>query len=143
MTNASSGEAGQNLYVDTRGCCEAPVPFTEAVVNGLAQGGGLYVPEHIPTLTLKEITALAKLPYAQRAAAIYKAFAIDLPDDEIDRLMARSYGDNFDDDAICPITSLDDDTHVRQRKRPARVRTARPRVPHPGRHLRRYGEGST
>ena len=112
MTNASSGEAGQNLYVDTRGCCEAPVPFTEAVVNGLAQGGGLYVPERIPTLTLEEITALAKLPYAQRAAAIYKAFAIDLPDDEIDRLMARSYGDNFDDDAICPITSLDDDTHV-------------------------------
>lgn len=112
MTNASSGEAGQNLYVDTRGCCEAPVPFTEAVVNGLAQGGGLYVPEHIPTLTLEEITALAKPPYAQRAAAIYKAFAIDLPDDEIDRLMARSYGDNFDDDAICPITSLDDDTHV-------------------------------
>ena len=66
MTNASSGEAGQNLYVDTRGCCEAPVPFTEAVVNGLAQGGGLYVPERIPTLTLEEITALAKLPYAQR-----------------------------------------------------------------------------
>ena len=112
MTNASSGETGQNLYVDTRGCCETPVPFTEAVVNGLAQGGGLYVPERIPSLTLEQITALAELPYAQRAATIYKAFDIDLPDDEIDRLMERSYGDNFDDEAVCPITSLDDDTHI-------------------------------
>ena len=42
--------------------------------NGLAQGGGLYVPEELPTLSLDEICALARLPYAQRAAAI-KHFA--------------------------------------------------------------------
>ena len=114
MTNVASSEApaGQNLYIDTRGCCEAPVPFTEAVVNGLAQGGGLYVPERIPQLSLDQITGLAALPYAQRAAAVYRAFGIDLPDEEIDRLMERSYGANFDDEAICPITSLDDKTHV-------------------------------
>ena len=32
---------GQNLYVDTRGAAGEPVPFTQAVINGLAQGGGL------------------------------------------------------------------------------------------------------
>lgn len=31
---------GQNLYVDTRGAAGEPVPFTQAVINGLAQGGG-------------------------------------------------------------------------------------------------------
>lgn len=101
-----------NKYFDTRGLCEAPVPFTRAVIDGLAQGGGLYVPAEIPTLTLDEIVALADLPYAQRAAAIYKAFAVDLGDDEIDALMAQAYGDNFDDEAVCPITSLDENTHV-------------------------------
>ena len=32
---------GQNLYLDTRGAAGKPVPFTAAVVNGLAAGGGL------------------------------------------------------------------------------------------------------
>ena len=103
---------GQNLYVDTRGAAGEPVPFTQAVINGLAQGGGLYVPEELPTLSLDEICALARLPYAQRAAAIYKAFNVDLPDEAIDELMGRAYGDNFDDEAICPITSLDESTHI-------------------------------
>ena len=103
---------GQNLYVDTRGAAGGPVPFTEAVVNGLAAGGGLYVPQELPSLSVAEIAALAELPYAKRAAAIYKAFNIDLPDETIDELMGRAYGENFDDAAICPITSLDDNTHI-------------------------------
>ena len=103
---------GQNLYVDTRGAAGEPVPFTQAVINGLAQGGGLYVPEELPPLSLAELCALARLPYAQRAAAIYKAFNVDLPDEAIDELMGRAYGDNFDDEAICPITSLDESTHI-------------------------------
>ncbi len=103
---------GQNLYIDTRGATDEPIPFTEAVVDGLAVGGGLYVPEMLPSLSLDDIVALAKLPYAGRAAAVYKAFNIDLPDEVIDELMGRAYGDNFDDEGICPITSLDDSTHI-------------------------------
>ena len=102
----------ENLYVDTRGCCTEPVSFTEAVVKGLADGGGLFVPQSIPTMTLDEITALAKKPYAQRAAEIYKRFAIDVPDEMIDALMASAYGEQFDDTDICPITSLDENTHI-------------------------------
>lgn len=108
MTEAMS----RNYYTDTRGCCTDPVPFTKAVIDGLAQGGGLYVPERIPTLALEDIEALANLPYAARAAAVYKAFDVDLPSSEIDELMAQAYGDNFDTPEICPITSLDENTHV-------------------------------
>ncbi len=102
----------QNLYIDTRGCTQHPIPFTEAVVNGLAQGGGLYVPENIPSFSLDDILALADLPYAQRAARVYRAFDVDLPDESVDELMAQAYGANFDDERICPITSLDAQTHV-------------------------------
>ena len=105
-------DMAQNLYSDTRGRSERPVTFTEAVIDGLAAGGGLYVPEHIPELSLDEIGALAALPYAQRAARIYEAFDIDLPADTIEALMERAYGDNFDDERICPITSLTANTHV-------------------------------
>jgi threonine synthase len=102
----------RNFYQDTRGANENAVPFTQAVINGLAPGGGLYVPEEIPELTLDEICHLAQLPYAQRAAWIYKKFAVDLPDETIDALMSEAYSSNFDDEAICPITSLNSNTHV-------------------------------
>ncbi len=99
-------------YIDTRGLCETPVPFSEAVVNGLANGGGLYVPETLPSLSLEEICALAKLPYAERAAYLYRAFGVDFSDEELSELMAESYGDNFDDEDICPIASVGENTYV-------------------------------
>ena len=99
-------------YVDTRGRCSEPVTFTEAVVKGLADGGGLFVPESLPQLSLEEILSLAKLPYAKRAAFIYRSFGIDLPDAKIDELMEATYGNRFDNEAICPIHSIDDSTHV-------------------------------
>lgn len=101
-----------NYYIDTRGRGKDAVPFTQAVVNGLAEGGGLYVPQDIPRLTIDEIVALADLPYAQRAARVYKAFCVDLDDGQVDVLMAQAYGTNFDDESICPITSLEGDMHV-------------------------------
>ena len=101
-----------NNYVDTRGKCEEAVPFTQAVVNGLANGGGLYVPETIPTLSLDEIVALANVPYAKRAAAIYKLFEVDMPEELIDQLMESAYGEQFDNTDICPIHTLDNNTHI-------------------------------
>ena len=103
---------GQNLYIDTRGNRTHGIPFTQAVIDGLAPGGGLYVPEKLPHLMLEDIVALADLPYAERAAAIYRAFDIDLTDAKIAELMERSYGTNFDTPAIAPITAIDDDTFV-------------------------------
>lgn len=98
----------QNRYIDTRGHTKNPIPFTHAVVQGLADGGGLFVPERIPHLSIDELVALADLPYARRAAAVYKAFRTDLDDTEVDRLMEAAYGTNFDDSRICPLTSIDD-----------------------------------
>ncbi len=115
---------GNNHYIDTRSfnygdsntygdsTTEHTVSFTKAVIDGLAPTGGLYVPEAIPHLELDEIVALARLPYWERAARIYKAFNIDLDDAAIDVLMRKSYGDNFDNEEICPITKLDDDTFI-------------------------------
>lgn len=101
-----------NLYLDTRGNVTEHVTFTEAVVKGLANGGGLFVPEQIPHFTLDEILDLAELPYYQRAAKIYQAFDIDLSDETIEALMAKAYGKQFDTADICPIVSLDEKTHV-------------------------------
>ena len=48
-----------NRYIDTRGNVKNPISFTEALVKGLAQGGGLFVPQALPSFSLDEIVALA------------------------------------------------------------------------------------
>lgn len=102
----------QNLYIDTRGHDKTGVPFTQAVIEGLAEGGGLFVPESLPHLSLDEICTLASQPYASRAARIYRAFGVDFCDEELDALMTASYADNFDVPEICPLTSLNNNTHL-------------------------------
>ena len=96
-------------YIDTRGNVAEPLNFSEAVIKGIAPGGGLFVPETVPELTLDEIVALGALSYAQRAAFIYKRFAVDFTDDEVDSLMERIYGSAFDDEAIAPVVQVGDD----------------------------------
>ena len=41
-----------NCYIDTRGNVKTPLSFTEALVKGLAQGGGLFVPQNLPSFGL-------------------------------------------------------------------------------------------
>ena len=101
-----------NGYVDTRGAVKQPVAFTKAVVEGLAPGGGLFVPERIPTLSLEEICELAELPYAQRAAHVYGAFESDLTDAQLEHITRKAYGDNFDTPEICPISPLPNDLYL-------------------------------
>lgn len=106
------GSFGENLYIDTRDGVTQAVPFTQAVIDGLAPSGGLYVPQRIPHFSLERILELADLPYSERAAAVYSAFNIDLPDSQIQELMRTSYGDNFDTTDICPIHELEEGVHV-------------------------------
>jgi threonine synthase len=70
------------------------------------------VPLVIPRLALDEIASLAKLPYAERAALIYRRFGVDLDDEKIGQLMAAAYGENFDTPEVTPITTVAPDTHV-------------------------------
>ena len=103
---------GENRYVDTRGAVREPVAFTEAVVDGLAPGGGLFVPERIPQLSLEEICALAELPYAARAARVYRAFEPDLPDAQVADIATAAYGEAFDTPEVCPLSELREGVHL-------------------------------
>ena len=99
-------------YIDPRGAVTDPVAFTEAVVDGLAPGGGLFVPETVPSLSLDDICGLAALPYAQRAALVYRAFGVDLSDEQLADITTQAYGSNFDTPEICPMTALPDDVYL-------------------------------
>ena len=97
-----------NRYIDTRGNVEEPLLFSQAVVKGMAPGGGLFVPQQIPQLSLDEISSLAALPYAERAAFVYSRYGTDFSDDEILALMRRVYGSTFDTPEVAPVVKVTD-----------------------------------
>ena len=99
-------------YLDTRGLDVSLPTFTRAVVKGIANGGGLYVPERLPEFSLNEILAFAGWPYWQRAAAVFSRFGVDVSPDRVDTLMREAYGPQWDDERIAPVVEVVADMHV-------------------------------
>jgi threonine synthase len=93
-------------YLDTRGLADRSRTFSEAILEGIAPGGGLFVPERVPTMTGGEIDALPSLPYAARAERVLAAFEPDLSADVLRGAAAGAYGAQFDTPEIAPVRDL-------------------------------------
>jgi threonine synthase len=99
-------------YRDTRGLCDRPRTFTEAILEGIAPGGGLFVPERLPQVSIDDLLKLAGLPYFERAAWVYQAFGLDVEGADTLRIAASAYGDNFDDPRVAPVRRVAEDRYV-------------------------------
>jgi threonine synthase len=93
-------------YRDTRGLVDRPRTYTEALLEGIAPGGGLFGPERLPRFSLDEIAALVALPYHQRAARVYESFDLDVPPKRTHEIAAAAYGANFDHPAVAPVREV-------------------------------------
>ena len=69
-------------YISTRSKIE-PITSAQAILQGLSEDGGLFVPEEIPAMTLQEIEKLIEMNYPRRAATILKKFLTDYTDMEL------------------------------------------------------------
>lgn len=77
-------------YRSTRDASLA-VSSAEAILTGLSPEGGLFVPESFPELTLGELTRLAELPYAARAAEVLSLYLTDFPRETLDSCVRAAY----------------------------------------------------
>ncbi|CAM3159863.1 threonine synthase [Leuconostoc rapi] len=77
-------------YISTRGQAPA-VTASQAILNGIAPDGGLYVPEDWPNITL-DWAALKTQTYSDVATQIFDAFFDDFSVAEIDHVVAKAYG---------------------------------------------------
>ncbi|RLB69654.1 MAG: threonine synthase [Deltaproteobacteria bacterium] len=93
-------------YCSTRGKVQG-LSFSEAVMMGLADDGGLLLPEEIPVLSKSELNKLSDLPYPELAFQIISRFATDIPEPDLKGLIDRSYA-NFEHPQITPIVKQDD-----------------------------------
>jgi threonine synthase len=99
-------------YLDTRDLDRSRPTFTEAVVKGIAHGGGLYVPERIPAVALEDVLSLADLPYAERVARVFAWFEVDVEPARSLELARAAYGDQWDDERIAPVEEVVPGIHV-------------------------------
>ena len=81
-------------YVSTRGQVD-PVEFQDAVMMGLADDGGLVVPEQIPDVR-DRLDDWRGLSYTELAFEIMSLYATDIPARDLGELVERAYGDTFD-----------------------------------------------
>ncbi len=93
-------------YFSTRNSTKR-MSASEAVVKGLAPDGGLYVPAELPPVDRKALEGLLPLSYGERAKRILKLYLPEYSPQELDRLVASSYGTNFDTAAVAPVRFTD------------------------------------
>src|SRR6185312_10362245 len=93
-------------YISTRG--QAPVrDFAGVLLAGLAEDGGLYVPESWPHFSPADWRAMRGLPYAELAARVIQPFVGGaIPFDTLRRLCREAYA-GFGHPAVAPLVQLD------------------------------------
>ncbi|MGN0507142.1 MAG: threonine synthase [Lachnospiraceae bacterium] len=90
-------------YKSTRNSA-VTVTASEAILMGLAEDGGLFVPTAIPTLA---VSALAGKSYQEIAYEVMKLFLTDYTEEELKSCIAKAYDDKFDAKEIAPIVQAD------------------------------------
>ncbi len=93
-------------YCSTRGQVKG-ISFSDAVMMGLADDGGLLLPEKIPVLEKDELAAMASLPYPELAFQVISRFATDIPATDLKKLIDQSYS-SFNHPETTPLVKQDD-----------------------------------
>ena len=97
-------------YLSTRDARSSPptLSFAEVLLAGLAEDGGLYVPDQVAELGEATLLRHPCLPYAELAARIGSLFAgDDFKIDELQRLAKAAYS-GFRHAAVAPLVQIDE-----------------------------------
>jgi threonine synthase len=90
-------------YISTRGQID-PIDFRQAVLMGLADDGGLVIPEVIPDVR-DRLDRWRKLSYRELAFEVIRLFATDIPEAELRELIDRTYGRAFPE-GVAPVVRV-------------------------------------
>ena len=89
------------LYKSTRSDM-APIKASEAILKGLSDDGGLFVPTAIPALD-KSFAELSQMSYQQVAYEVLKLYLTDFTGEELKDCIAKAYDSKFDTPKIAPL----------------------------------------
>lgn len=94
------------FYKSTRGN-EKQVTASQAILQGLAEDGGLFVPDRIPAFdrTMEEFAAMS---YQETAYEVMKLLLTDFTEEELKSCINSAYDEKFDTEVIAPLAEADD-----------------------------------
>lgn len=93
------------LYNSTRDS-HLKLTASQAILKGLSDDGGLFVPDHIPSLD-KSFEELKNMDYRQVAYEVMKLFFTDFTEEELKSCINNAYDSKFDCEDIVPVTYAD------------------------------------
>ncbi len=94
------------LYKSTRGVDGVAVTASQAILQGLAADGGLFVPTELPKLDVT-VDELKNMSYQETAYAVMKQFLTDFTEEELKSCIAKAYDKKFDTEEIAPLVKKD------------------------------------
>ena len=94
------------LYKSTRDA-EKTVTASQAILKGLADDGGLFVPVSIPKLPVS-LGELKEMSYQETAYTVMKEFLTDFTEEELKSCIAKAYDSKFDTEEIAPLAKVED-----------------------------------
>lgn len=93
------------MYASTRDANER-VTASQAILRGLANDGGLFVPTTIPVLDIG-MDELAGMSYQETAYAVMSRFFTDFSEEELKHCINSAYDSKFDTEEIAPLVDAD------------------------------------
>lgn len=79
-----------------------PVTASKAILKGLSEDGGLFVPTRIPSLDIPMET-LSQMTYQETAYEIMSRFFTDFTEEELKHCINSAYDQKFDTEEIAPL----------------------------------------
>ena len=81
------------------------VSAAQAIIQGLAPDGGLFVPAEFPSaFTEGKLKDLFNLSYQELAEKVLSRFLPDYSPEQLHEIVKGAYGDQWDDDRIAPVS---------------------------------------
>ena len=100
------------LYKSTRSQAEATYSAAQIIKQGLAEDGGLFVPQEIPALSMTEIEALCHESYPVRAAKILAKFLTDYTYEELLLDCEAAYSESSFVGGAAPLVNLSENKEI-------------------------------
>ncbi|PFO01397.1 threonine synthase [Bacillus sp. AFS076308] len=98
-------------FVSTRGNV-SKIGFIDTVLMGLANDGGLLVPEKIPHIPAEKLEAMSNLTYQELAYEVFSYYVDgEIPDNELKALIEKSYA-TFRHPEVTPVQKVKDNMYV-------------------------------
>ncbi len=98
-------------YISTRNS-KIKTDAAQAIIKGLADDGGLFVPESFPKINNEFLASLVSDSYQERAYKILSLYLTDYTDEEIKSCVNNAYGTKFDTEAIAPVVKIHDNQYL-------------------------------